>query len=203
MVAVVLPIGHYLGQFFTSEQAEDPESHEVRIGEDVFQLSAAEYVVWGLAHSELETLQHTKPSRTAVESQARELGVADPTTAFSDLTEQGLLAQVMPVGNTVRRFAEQHQVKPLSLGLGNTAEQLGTLTLGHPEQPRIGVGYEVYRVWSFCAHYDSLWETCTALAEPTETEQTSTDPNFLVNSFFDVLPALVSVSCVYIDRRRS
>ncbi|MGH3545646.1 MAG: hypothetical protein ACRDPW_06950 [Mycobacteriales bacterium] len=202
MVAVVLPVGHYLGQFFTSEQAADPETHEVRLGDEVFELSLAEYAVWGLAHSDLETLQKTKPGRPAIEADAKELGVTDPTVAFTDLLGQGLLTQVMPVGSAVRRFAEQYQVTPLALGLGNTAEQLGTLLLGHPEQPRVGVGYEVYRVWAFAGHYPSLWDTCVSLAEPTADNQTSTDPAFLLNSFFDVLPALLSVSCVYIDRRR-
>ncbi len=201
MVAVILPIGQYLGQFFTSEQAEDPESHEVRLGDEVFELSPPEYAVWGLAHSDLETLQKTKPSRLSIESEAKELGVADPAIAFTDLLGQGLLTQVMPVESAVRRFAEQYRVTPLALGLGNTAEQLGTLLLGHPEQPRIGVGYEVYRVWSFTSHYPSLWETCVNLAEPTQNNQTSTDPTFLLNTFFEVLPALLSVSCVCIDRR--
>ena len=203
MVAVVLPVGHYLGQFFTSEQAQEPESHEVRLGDSVFELSPLEYAVWGLAHGDLESLQLAKPSRLSIESEAKELGVDDPSTAFNDLQEQGLLTQVMPVGSAIRRFAEQYQVTPLALGLGNTAEQLGTLMLGHPEQPRIGVGYEVYRVWSFASHYPSLWDACVNLAEPTQNNQTSTDPTFLVNSFFDVLPALLSVSCVYIDRRRT
>ncbi len=202
MVAVILPVGHYIGQFFTSEQAADPESHEVRLGDEVFELSPNEYAVWGLAHGDLETLQNSKPGRPSIEAEAKELGVADPGVAFTDLLDQGLLAQVMPVESAVRRFAEQYRVTPLALGLGNTAEQLGTLMLGHPEQPRIGVGYEVYRVWSFAGHYPSLWQTCVNLAEPTENAQTSTDPTFLVNSFFDVLPALLSVSCVYIDRRR-
>lgn len=202
MVAVVLPVGHYLGQFFTSEQAQEPESHEVRLGDEVFELSPNEYAVWGLAHGDLETLQKTKRSRPTIESEARELGVADPTTAFNDLMSQGLFAQVMPIESAVRRFAEQYLVAPLSLGLGNTAEQLGTLLVGHPEQPRVGIGYEVYRVWSFAGHYPSLWDACVNLAEPTADGQTSTDPRFLLNTFFDVLPALLSVSCVYIDRRR-
>jgi hypothetical protein len=201
MVNVVVPIGHYLGQFFVSETAEEPDSHEVRSKDEVFQLSPAEYVVWGLAHSDLEQLQVAKPSRVAVQAQARELGVEDPKVAFDDLIEQGLLAQIVPTGGSVRKFAEEHQVRPLALGLGNTAEQLGALLLGHPEQPRIGVGYEVYRVWAFCGNYPTLWETCISLAEPTEAEQTSTDPEFLLNSFFDVLPALLSVSCAYIDHR--
>ena len=87
MVAVVLPVGHYLGEFYTSEDAEEPASHEVRLGDEVFELSPAEYAVWGLAHGDLESLQNAKPNRAALEAEAKELGAEDPALA-------GLLPEV-------------------------------------------------------------------------------------------------------------
>ncbi len=50
MVAVVLPIGHALGGFYASPDAEEPDVYEVCVGEELYDLGASPYLVWLAAH---------------------------------------------------------------------------------------------------------------------------------------------------------
>lgn len=222
MVALVLPVGHYAGQLFTSPEAQGPESFEVRFRDGMFSLSAAEYAVWAVAHGDPRKIGRSGTSRTVVEKAAKEAGVEDPAPIFDSLVDDGLLVSVMPTGSSPRTFAQQHQIMPLALGLGNgphgeekpDADAFRYFQIGMPDAPRATVDYDIYHMWLFCHRAPTLWEALSTMAkEAQETnaeEQASerddkvqliADPDQLLSNFLQALPILVSTSCAYIDRR--
>ena len=155
MVAVVLPIGHALGGFYASPDAEEPESYEVRVGETTYTLSLDRYIVWTAAHGDYSNQvgngAKEPQSRGSVEESARELGVGQPAEPYNQLLTGGLLLSLVPTGSSLRKFAEEYQVLPLGIGLGNSSEHPEMIQIGMPGQPRALLGYEAFRVWAALA----------------------------------------------------
>ncbi len=167
-------------------------------------------------------------TRPVIEKAAKEAGVDEPGPVFDSLVEDGLLITVMPTGNSPRNFAQNHQIMPLALGLGNgpngqadakqtpeeRANSFRYFQIGMPDAPRATVDYDIYHMYLFCHRAPTLWDALTTMAkeaEETNAEEQSSDredkveliadPNTLLNNFLQALPVLVSTSCVYIDRR--
>lgn len=202
MISAVLPVGRYLGDFYSSPNSEEPDIYEALIGDDTFQMSRDQYRVWIAAHGAYKQGEPAPPqTRATVEKVARDLGAEDSEVSYKELKEAGLLTQVVPQGRALGQFAREYRVEPLMVGLGNSPDRLEMMQIGVPGMTRALVSYEAYRVWAFASEYPSLWDTCVKVAEPTGVEGLSTDPDFLLKNFFDALPALVSVNCVYINRR--
>lgn len=214
MVALVVPVGHFAGPMYTSTEAEVPESFEVRFRDGVFSLSAEEYAVWAVSHGDPEKVSKQPQSRPVVESAAKAAGVDEPGPIFDSLIDDGLLVSVMPTGKSSQTFAQQHQMVPLALGLGNSAQNPAEFQIGLPNAPRVSVGYDVYHMWLFCHRQPTLWEAITTIAKEAEEANTEepnaegeekvelvSDPDVLLKALLAALPVLISTSCVFIDRR--
>ncbi len=214
MVALVVPVGHFAGPMYTSTETEVPESFEVRFRDGVFSLSAEEYAVWAVSHGDPEKVSKQPQSRPVVETAAKAAGVEEPGPVFDSLIEDGLLVSVMPTGNSGRAFAQQHQMMPLALGLGNSAQKPAEFQIGLPNAPRVSVGYDVYHMWLFCHRQPTLWEAISTIAKEAEEANSEdatadaedkvelvSDPDVLLKALLAALPVLISTSCVFIDRR--
>ncbi|MGH3545644.1 MAG: hypothetical protein ACRDPW_06940 [Mycobacteriales bacterium] len=220
MVALVVPVGHFAGPMYTSMETEVPESFEVRFRDGVFSLSAEEYAVWAVSHGDPEKVSKQPQSRPVVETAAKAAGVEDPGPIFDSLVDDGLLVSVMPTGNSARTFAEQHQMVPLALGLGNSAQKPAEFQIGLPNAARVSVGYDVYHMWLFCHRQPTLWEAISTIADEAKEANTAedpadgdaavageekvelvSDPDVLLKALLAALPVLISTSCVFIDRR--
>ena len=222
MVALVVPVGHFAGPMYTSVDAEAPESFEVRFRDGVFSLSAEEYAVWAVSHGDPnkvsgdpeKKIAPKPPTRVQVEAAAKAAGVEEPGPIFDSLLDDGLLVSVMPTGASARTFAEQHQVVPLALGLGNSPQNPAEFQIGLPNAARVSVGYDVYHMWLFCHRQATLWEAISTIAKEAEeanAEDAASDseqkvelvsnPDELLKALLGALPVLISTSCVFIDRR--
>jgi hypothetical protein len=199
---------------YTSTETEVPESFEVRFRDGVFSLSAEEYAVWAVSHGDPEKVSKQPQSRPVVETAAKAAGVEEPGPVFDSLIEDGLLVSVMPTGNSGRTFAEQHQMIPLALGLGNSAQKPAEFQIGLPNAPRVSVGYDVYHMWLFCHRQPTLWEAISTIAKEAEEANVEdvdsdgeekvelvSDPDVLLKALLAALPVLISTSCIFIDRR--
>lgn len=165
MVAVVLPVGFYVGQVFASPSATEPDFHQVRLGDDIMQIAPNEHAVWALAHGDPDRLAAgAEANRQALTASAKELGFDTITEETQALQELGLLTQFMQMGSAKRRFAETHRVAPLTLGLGSPPGDDGMFEIGEPSQPRLSLAADIYNVWVFGARHRSLWSACTTLA---------------------------------------
>lgn len=205
---VVFPVGHFAGPMYTEVAATEPESCEIRFREGVFSLSAQEYAVWAVAHGDPEQVSVRANTRTAIEIAASNAGVPDPGTVFGTLVDDGLLTVTTARPDRLRAFAQRHQIRPLALGLGNSADNLATFQIGLPNAPRVAVGYDVYHLWLFAHQKDNLWEAVrTVGAEAAEANAADRagsriieDPDELLAGLVAALPVLLSTSCVYLDR---
>lgn len=203
MVAILLPAGQFAGEFYAEAGAESPEYYEVRLGREVYRLDPGTYAVWAFTHGDPQALVAGEElNRLSVNAMARDSGLGDISQQLGQLQELGLVLQVLPVGAQLQRFAENHRLRSLSVGLGNASDNLEMMRIGLPEQTRVSVPALAYSVWMYSDAYDSLWETCTGLAAQFVTESgESLSPSEVLKSFFETLPTLIAVSCVYIDRR--
>ncbi|MGH3803119.1 MAG: hypothetical protein ACRDTD_23920 [Pseudonocardiaceae bacterium] len=212
MVAALIPVGQYAGQFFTSKQQIDPAYHEVRLGGEFLRLTSIEHATWAVTHSDPELLaEGTEPNRAAVEAGMRELGYPDIGEPLKTLQDLGLIASVLPVGAGVKRFAEMHRVVPQVLGLGNTADALDDCLLGTPGEPRLALPFDVYQVWLASELHPCLWDACeqVAAAFVAAAEQTGKTRDGspitairLAQATARALPLLIATSCAYLDLRR-
>lgn len=205
---VVFPVGHFAGPMFTEIDAPEPESYEIRFREGVFSLSAHEYAVWAVAHGDPEQVGVRANTRTAIENAASNAKVPNPGPVFDTLVDDGLLTVTTARPDRLRAFAQRHQIRPLALGLGNSADNVATFRIGLPNAPRVAVGYDVYHLWLFAHQKDNLWEAVqTVGAEAAEANATDgggisiiEDPDELLAGLVVALPVLLSTSCVYLDR---
>ncbi|HEX3732667.1 MAG TPA: hypothetical protein VHU91_07095 [Mycobacteriales bacterium] len=202
MVATMLPTGFFAGEFYTDSKAEDPEFYDVLLGKEMLRLDDATYAVWALAHGNPEQLAAGGESnRLSLVSAARDVGLEDIDQQLSDLQELGLLVQVLPVGNQLKKFAQAHCVMPLAMGLGNARHDLDRVRIGHPDNFRIAVPAVAYNIWLYSDRYESLWGVCEQLATQLNKDNSQVTPDKLLTEFLTVLPAMIAVSAAYIDRR--
>ncbi|MGH3803803.1 MAG: hypothetical protein ACRDTD_27455 [Pseudonocardiaceae bacterium] len=206
MVAVLLPTGFFAGEFYTATDAEEPEYYDVRFGTEILRLDAPTYAVWALSHGDpVRMANGAEPNRLSLVAVAREAGLADIGQSLADLQELGLVVQLLPVGNQLQRFAQAHWVKPLAMGLGNTNEDLERVRIGHPDNLRISVSPLAYNVWLYSDQFQSLWDTCAHVAAQISGQAgdnaATARPDDVLNEFLPILPALIAVSCAYVDRR--
>lgn len=203
MATMILPVGHYLGEYFSAATVA-PDSYDVRLGDDVHNLSFAEYTVWSVAHGFPEMIGDRRPSRPIVEAQATQLGIEDSPTVFQRLVNSGLVAS-LTLRSHMFSFAEEHRAYPLAVCLGNSADELDSYVLGRPREPLATVSQEVFFLWSYLPRFATLRQAADEVsadyrgAELVEDEDSVRDSDAILWSFFQALPTLVATSCVYID----
>jgi hypothetical protein len=163
-------------------------------------LSPATYNAWALAHGDpQEFLSGQEADRMSLSARARAYGL-NISQQIVELQSLGLLVQVLPVGNQLQRFAEEYRVRALSVGLGNTPDNLQVMAMGHPGQPRMTMPQLVSTVWLYSDYFNSLWEICTELAPNVQGPRGPAAPIDILKEFFGFLPALIAISCAYLDR---
>lgn len=204
MVAFVVPIGFPLGPSFSAGGDEFPDSFDIRLGGEFCSLSPDAYAVWLLTHGYPELVEQRAPTRVQVEEQASSQGVENPRGVFDELLRQGLLAQVMPIDNQLKKFAMEYRCHPLGKGLGNTAEAPEDYSIGTPEDPWAIVDYRTYFIWSYLPHFPSLWDAVTEIANYgvlIDAKRVTLDALGVLNVFIENFSMMLSLNCVYFDRR--
>ena len=209
-VPYLFPVGHFAGPVYPHRGASAPDSFEIRFRDGVFSLSAAEYVMWAGAHGEPTVVGASRLTRADAEHAAVLAGLAEPGPVFDGLCADGLIAHVPSDVDAVRAFAATHQMRPLALGLGNSAEHPNAFEIGMPGAPRVSVGYDIYHVWLFAHLAQSLWAALTQMADEAARSNVEEpgadrpplvdDADVLLRNVLAALPVLISTSCVYLDR---
>lgn len=200
---MILPVGHYLGQYYSSATLE-PDSFDVRVGDDVHNLSADEYTVWSIAHGFPEMIGDRRPSRPIVEAQATQLGIEDSPVVFQRLVNSGLVA-ALTMRSQMFDFAEEHRAYPSAVCLGNTAQDVESYVLGRAQTPLATVTQDVFFVWSYLPRFESLRDAADEVAADyaangSEQDSENFSSDVILWSFFQALPTLVATSCVFIDQ---
>lgn len=201
MAEVLLPVGHLLGPFFATADADLPESVDIRLGRDVAPLPPDVYVVWAAAHGEPERVAKAPMTRSGLVSAVKD-AVTEPTRYIDELLGRGLLVRLPQTFNDRRAFARSHRVLPLALGLGNSAEQPEAFTVGMVSSPALLLSASVFMPWMFGYQYPTLWQVCENVAlTSNQTLGNKVRPDELLADMVKLLPLLVSTGCAYTDRR--
>jgi hypothetical protein len=197
MVTVVIPVGQFIGTMVTpaSDAGGAQWAYGVRVGSEVHDLNESEFALWAMAHGTGDDSVNTA-SRVAVETLARDLDVEDPEANMDQLLRRGLMRRLLPVSADIRAFTEGHQLMPLGVGLGNSAERLNGFDIGQPGFPRATVNAAVFDVWAFSAtQAPSLWQAC-ARAPDWDAEFSQAELAALV---VKAVPVLLAMDAAYID----
>lgn len=189
---ILFPIGHMLGSIC------DPENPEfirygVRVGAVEFDLSLPEFVVWSSAHGVPEVVREQPWTLAETRRAAGEAGVGDGAEVAEHLLSMGLLREVELGTDDVKRFAAEHRVFPLLLGLGNTQEDPAGFRIGTSEDVASVVSLPVYVLWSRAHLEPSLLAACTPLASA------ELEPAGVAERFLRVAHNVLAVSGMYFD----
>jgi hypothetical protein len=198
---LVFPIGHYVGAQYRGAGPDDGVQ-QVRRGASFHDLSAAQFLVWTLAHGSPEAVENEVPwGRRAIQELAGLSGVRESGTHVDELLARGLLVEVGP--DTELDFAKAYRAVPTMLGLGNTAEDPWSFGIGLLNQPVVQVSHAVYDLWQWSTMDDTLWATCEGAADAARrannTEPDYIDPGRLLSGLLGALPALLLTNAMYLD----
>jgi hypothetical protein len=191
---VLIPIGHLLGSIC---YGDTPESirFDVRIGSSDIDLSLPEFIMWSSAHGAPEVVREQAWTTEAAQRAAADAGVDDVASATEQLLSKGLLREVALGTDDVLRFAAEHQVFPLLLGLGNTLEDPTGFRIGTSAAAAAVVSLPVYSIWSRAHLEASLLAACTLLAS-TQLEHGAAE---IVDGFLRVAHNVLAVNGLYFD----
>ncbi|MBF6175696.1 P-loop NTPase [Nocardia blacklockiae] len=204
---ILIPVGHSVGPLFTPESGR-PDSYEIRFADGIFGLGHEELRVWALAHGDPTTIIEDPPRRDRIKHEARELTPEKVDENIDTLLEFGLLVELSRQdAEQSRSFAYRHQIEPLGIGLGNSADAPHSFRIGLPGTPLVTVTYDVYHLWMFAHRHASLWDAIEYMVTDRREEGMArigveTDPHRLLNTLLHTLPALIATSTAYIDRVR-
>ncbi|MFB6720118.1 hypothetical protein ACFCV3_08170 [Kribbella sp. NPDC056345] len=201
--ALILPIGHDLG---ARSAAPDVRLQQVRVGTEVMELTSSEYVVWLLAHSLDEDAPLTQ--RSLAEAGERfGIGRAETTATIERFVGDGLLAEVVPGGESALSFARRHRLTPLLFGLGPDPDNVGMLLIGLLGQPLAQVSTPLYDLWTWAHLSPELWQACEVAAEVARqqgvTDPEELDPELVLGGVLGSLHGLLRVRAAYLDRGTS
>lgn len=199
MPVAIIPVGHFIGAFSVQVTGEAPQSqaaYGVRLGTSTVDLNEQEFGIWALARG-LADQDQKAVSAASLRSLARRADLDDAEPTIASLLTRRLLTRVMPVGSAVQRFARNHQLMPLGMGLGNSREEPLTFAVGNPGFPRANVTAAIYDVWAFSAVSQSLWLACEQAAELDE-DVSALD---LARLVVQALPVLLATDSAYVDVR--
>ncbi|MGH3715914.1 MAG: hypothetical protein ACRDT4_21005 [Micromonosporaceae bacterium] len=198
---LILPIGHYTGVF---PDAEEPtrRAYHIRRGMELVAVPDDAFAVWGLAHGSPDNTEHPW-TRREVFTQAQQAGLYSAPALLRDLREANLIAEVFPGTPAARQFAEAYHLHPTLLGLGNTAADAGTFSVGLVGTPLLQVSRPVFELWRWAPAALNLWDVCAFFAEAEqshgESDPEMTDPELLLTGFLSSLHALLTGGAAYLD----
>ncbi|MGH3737666.1 MAG: hypothetical protein ACRDT6_18950 [Micromonosporaceae bacterium] len=197
---LIFPVGHFTGGFPDADEPAE-QAYHVRRGSELVALPGDAFLVWGFAHG---TPDHPQPwTRQEVFSQARSTGLDSVPQLVRDLGTAGLVAEVFPGTPAAREFAETHQAHPTLLGLGNTADDVGTFSIGLVGTPMLQVSRAIFELWRWAPAAHNLWDVCQFFTENErahgESDPEVTDPELLLTGYLGALHELLSGGAVYLD----
>ena len=144
---MIVPIGQFVGHVFTADVSQS--GCGLRVGDELVDLSKEEFEVWALAHSLAKNAVHHQPTRSSMLALARQIKLPNVAALTDQLLKSGLLISTSPAAGAAQAFAEEHQLMPIGVGLGNSAEELGAFQVGMPDEPRASISAGVFDVWAF------------------------------------------------------
>lgn len=181
----LVPVGHDLGPWPGNEPNEF--RFQVRAGDQVLELDNLRFAVWLLAHD------GAPPRRDEVLAAAEALGVdaEQAGAALEGLLADGLVAEIGP--DSTRRFAEEHRLVPLMLGLRPDAEDADLRIVGLLDVPVVQVSAALFDLWLWAHLSPDLWRACTAAAGPT-------GPDRVLSDVLAAVHPLLASRAAYLDR---
>lgn len=196
---LIFPVGHYLG----AVHGAPVTYHRIRVGERSVRLDTTDQVtIWALSHGVPELAGDGPWTRARVERLARDGGIVNPAGVIDRLLADGLLAEVTLGTPAAAEFARRHRLRPLMIGMGNTAEDPQRFRIGYADQPAIEVSRTLYELWQW-GHLFDLWQTCKLFAEVDRDTATPGGPaataGQLLTGFLPELHLLLSHTAAYLD----
>lgn len=199
--ALLIPVGHDLGVLYP-EAGSDRHRQQVRVGAEVVELEDRDYAVWLLAHG---SGNGDRPSSGSLAATAHEVGLDGIELIVKRFLADGLLVAVEPEEAPAVEFAEGHQLVPLMVGLGGTAESPGMQRIGLLGQPVVEVSNALYDVWAWTRLAPELWTGCQDAATVAQhvgvTAPEEIDPRQVLTGVLQNVHALLCVRAAYFDRR--
>jgi len=202
---IVFPVGHYMGPFHP-KQGAPAKHHIVRVGWRTPKLpDQAHYDMWALAHGLPSRLDNAPWSRQVLIETANEAAVPGPAAEILDnLAQLGLIVEVTPGSDQAREFAEAYRVRPLLMGIGNTANDPvldGIGLAGMP--PLVRVRPRVFEIWEWTHLWPSIWSACEGFAavanQAADAGAEPAEPEALLDFMLDAFRTLIAHSALYLD----
>ncbi|MGW4499078.1 hypothetical protein ACWENR_10750 [Micromonospora sp. NPDC004336] len=151
MTALVMPLGHYLGEYRDGDGDLQP-GHMIRIGEETTALTGpTELSCWALAHE--------RPDPTFDAAVVDTLGTEGPEVA-AGLLRAGLLRRVPDDESERRSFARAHRLRPLLTALGRLDGDPERYAIGFAGQVTAVVDAQTRDLWWWAGPSRNLWELC-------------------------------------------
>lgn len=216
----LLPIGQLVGALRSGYDAP-ADAHEIRVGTKVHELSIVEFTAWALAHGDPEPAPDAAPDagtsphawgRAQVAARLRDSGVlgragalaaGDPHPVLDALLQRGLLAETPVHGPAAEAFARAYRLTPTLLGLGNSAEDPWSYSIGLFGQELAQVGRAMFEVWAWGPVDPDLWTACESFAEQERaaggTDPETTDPAAVLAAVLANLHDLLGAQAGYLD----
>lgn len=198
----LVPIGLFVGTFAHGHDASD-QHHEIRRGPQVHEVSDDDLVAWLGAHGTDGSADGAPPSRTMLEHELAEQGIAAPTSVIDRLLDWRLLAEVPREGAPAVEFARAHRAVPAMYGLGNSPEVPELYSIGLIGYEVIQVSRPVFELWSWGDVDGDLWSACESFAEQERvaggTDPELCEPALVLGNFLAALAGLLSAQAVYLD----
>ncbi|TCC58274.1 hypothetical protein E0H73_28590 [Kribbella pittospori] len=196
MSTVVFPIGHYGG--VRPVDAEAPVQ-VVRVGWKQHRLSEDAFGVWVLAHG-LPDIGKGSWTVDDVIEQAEGAGVDDAKRHVDELVAAGLLATVADDPVAGQRFARDHRMDVMYVGLGNAPDRLDGHAVGIPGLGTAAVlDADCYELWQWGSVAPTIWHSCEVRASVTAQLGQPSDPAGVLTQILGDLRFLVAHGCAYLD----
>ncbi|MDQ3733600.1 MAG: hypothetical protein M3400_06310 [Actinomycetota bacterium] len=201
---LVFPVGHYMGPFHPTQGAP-AKHHIVRVGWNTPKLpDQAHFDMWALAHGLPSRLGGAPWTRQVLIETATEAEVPGAAEILDNLVRLGLTVEVMPGSDQAQKFAQAYRVRPLLIGLGNTAADPvldGIGLAGVP--PLVRVRPRVFEIWEWTHLWPSIWTACEGFAsvanQAADASAEPAEPQALLDFMLDAFRTLIAHSAIYLD----
>jgi hypothetical protein len=196
----LLPVGLFVGTFDDDDLSQ---SHEIRRGTEVHDVSDDEFVAWVAAHGTDDTPESGPATRELLERTLADGEMVTPASVLDGLVDRGLLVALADDGTDAEEFARTHRAVPMLVGLGNSAETPELFSIGLIGHPVIEVSRPVFELWAWADVDGDIWSACESFAEQ-EREAGATDPDLceperVLAGFLVALTGLLAAQAVHLD----
>ncbi|PRZ41758.1 hypothetical protein CLV47_108117 [Antricoccus suffuscus] len=199
---VLLPVGHDLGAHFADKDS-DP-TFRVRVGEQMVEFDASEYVVWSLAHGSIGRGEEWSRADVAAAATAR--GLTDVESVIDRLIEWTMLYDIGLGTDESIDFSLVFRPVPLMLGLGTTIDDPDVFSVGLANEAFIQTTRPIYDLYVWAHLDENLWSACVASAALAAKDGASaperTDPRLLMEYFLLGAHDFLAADGMYFDIAR-